>query len=496
MTVFSGYFISEIILLLSAIGLLLRGSTHTKGNSLVKEKTAALIVGVLAIVFCINDFQGLQLEPIQDVFINSSLTLFLRIYILIASLFTIILSGINKSPDKSNESEYYFFLLLATFFMCLAVGSANLIAIFICLLAASTAQYFLIGFNKKSPIGVEAALKYYIFSFISGVCFLYATAILFFHVSSLNLNEIQTVLSTNPLDTFSGAMVFVLYLISFGFYFGVFPFHFVFPDIVQGTTTPVSLFYLLTTPLLGASVALSVYGGGLGSSWFNGEAAKSLGGINTTFIVLSLGLLTCFFGALLSAVQTNLKRLLAYLAITHVGFMFLSLLAINPRAGSVLFYQLLVYLLSLSGIFCSFSFLSKEFHLDLPFNKRNEQSPLPIVDMFCFILFLSCLIGFPPFPGAIARWMSLELIFDQGYIFAALAVLMAMIITCWTFFRVVAGWLSICTRDGNETESKFLFSSIYKRKVYLVFLIPLCGLLIFCEPIIQFFKSHLETVFW
>src|SRR5664279_4873869 len=322
--------------------LLLRDSTLRRRFSVA---AAIACAGCLFAGLWIASAQAHTLIP-HGMLICTPLTRLLQISLLILSALTILLSV--ESNFTNHIGEYILLILLATAGMMFLVSTEDLLLIFVSLELLSLCLYVLTGFNKRSSHSAEAALKYFLFGGMSAAFLLFGFSLLYGLSGSTNLSEIARGLAGKGLDPLL-LVAIVTTVIGFGFKVAAVPFHLWAPDAYEGAPTPsaafiasgskVASFYIL------AKILTLGFAGAEGSAVWHGYVS------GWTPVIAVVAALSMVLGNLTAIVQSSVKRLLAYSAIAHAGYMLLGVLANTPSSHSALLFCVITYALTVIGAF-------------------------------------------------------------------------------------------------------------------------------------------------
>ena len=308
-----------------------------------------------------------------------------------------------ESQFTDHVGEYFALLLLATAGMMFLVSAENLLMIFVSLELLSLCLYILTAFHKENLQSAEAALKYFLFGGMSAAFLLFGLSLVYGLTGELELARIAA--KVGPAGVKLDAL-FVLALLlvvaGFGFKVAAVPFHLWAPDTYQGAPTPsaaliasgskVASFFIL------AKVLLAGVAGAQGSA---AVGSLAQGWAPMLAVAATLSLLVGNLGAI---AQTSVRRLLAYSAIAHAGYLLTGLLAADHREGmaSVLFY-VTTYALTAVGAFAVIAVVQERAGEDRlsAFAGLSERAPLL---SFCMLIFLLSLAGIPPLAGFFGKF--------------------------------------------------------------------------------------------
>jgi NADH-quinone oxidoreductase subunit N len=286
--------------------------------------------------------------------------------------------------------------------------------------------YALVAFDRDSPTGSEAAMKYFVLGALGSGMLLYGISMIYGATGSIEFGVVAQAIAEQ--GTKDKVLIFgiAFLVIGIGFKFGAVPFHMWVPDVYEGAPTPVALF-LSSAPKIAAfalAVRLLVDAmGGLQADWQ---------GMLAILAVLSMGL-----GNLVAIAQTNIKRMMAYSAISHVGFIFLGLLAGSSQGYSAAMFYAIVYALTTAGAFGIMIILSRKGfdveHLE-DLRGLNDRDSW-YAAMMAIMMFSAA--GVPPTVGFMAKLLVLEAVVRVDMVWLALVAVFFSIIGAYYYLRVV-----------------------------------------------------------
>jgi NADH-quinone oxidoreductase subunit N len=394
----------EIVVTLAGLLLLtLDISILRKSAIAARFRAAALIacVGCVLAIYLLN--HGAQHASLPDsMFVLTPLTVLVQIALVTLAILTVLLS--TSTRITGHIGEYVALLLFATVAMMFLVATQNLLLIFVALEFLSLPLYILTGFDKRSRQSAEAALKYFLFGGMSAGFLLFGMSLLYGLSGSIELPQIALVLGGPRLDSLL-LVAIVMVAIGFGFKVAAAPFHLWAPDAYQGAPTVSAGFIASSSKVASffvfsqvATVAL-LHAAGSGALH-----AYAPGWVPVLAILAALSMI---LGNTAAIVQTSLRRLLAYSAIGHAGYMLLGLIAHTTQSLSALVYYVITYALASLGAFGVLGALEAE-GIDRIEDLRGLSRRAPGL-AFCLLIFLLSLAGIPPLAG----------FFGKFYIFSA-----------------------------------------------------------------------------
>ncbi|AGA89444.1 proton-translocating NADH-quinone oxidoreductase, chain N [Thioflavicoccus mobilis 8321] len=432
----------EILMLIAASTVLLVDLYVKDANKGVLH-TLTLIGLAIALATTILVGGGERLVVLEGHYVRDTLSDVLKAMILIVGLLVFVYSKDYLRDRDLATGEYYALALSALLGMMIMVSAGSFLAIYLGLELLALCLYALVAFDRDSQRGAEAAMKYFVLGALGSGMLLYGISMLYGATGSLELAEVAKVVAEQGMDNLVLVFGLAFLVVGIGFKFGAVPFHMWVPDIYEGAPTPVVLL-LGSAPKIAAlalAVRLLIDGlGGLLPDWQ---------GMLVILSVLSMGL-----GNLLAIAQTNVKRMLAYSTISHVGFIFLGLLAGTADGFAAAMFYAIVYALMAAGAFGILLILSRR---GFDAEKLDDLKGLNDRDTWyaaVMALMMFSMAGVPPFVGFMAKLFVLKAVVDIGMTWLAIVAVFFSIIGAFYYLRIV--WLIYFdkpTTDAPLTDS-------------------------------------------
>jgi NADH-quinone oxidoreductase subunit N len=358
------------------------------------------------------------------------------VYFQLAILFVaamIVLMSLNYvDVGRLPGAEYYSLILFAALGMMLMAAAGDLIIIFIGLETMSIAIYVLAGLKRTDPRSNEAAIKYFLLGAFSTGFLLYGMALVYGATGTIKLGPIRDALSHGVgLDSPLLLLGVGLMLIGFGFKIAAVPFHMWTPDAYEGAPTPI-------TAYMATGVKLAAFAG------FLRVFPLHLGAVSNEWspVLWVMAALTMTVGNIVALVQTNIKRMLAYSAIAHAGYLLVAMAAVVPAAGSAMLYYLLGYVVANLGAFGVVTALEQRGNShDLIEDYRGlaQREPALAAAMTIFLLSFT---GVPPLVGFIGKFYIFSGALQAGLVWLVIiAVLNAVMAAYYYIYVIVAMYM-------------------------------------------------------
>lgn len=364
---------------------------------------------VLALFGCGLSFIWMMLPghpgAVGGMLVVSPLTQLVKQSLLVLSVLTLLQSVETKFSE--HIGEYFALVLLATVGMMLVVSAEDTLMIFVALELTSLSLYALTAFNKADPDSAEAALKYFLFGSVAAAFALFGLSLLYGATGATALSGIAAALkgkALTPLVT----VALVMIVTGFGFKVAAVPFHLWAPDAYQGAPTPVAALIASGSKVAGFFILAKVMM--LGFAGLEGSGSWGHYAPGWIPLLAVLAVTSMLLGNLAALAQTNVKRLLAYSAIAHGGYVLLGVLANTPQGVAAIVYYAVTYGLTVVGAFGVVAVIEARTGgcRIVDFAGLGKRSPVLAAGMLIFLLSLA---GIPPLAG----------FFGKFYVFAAAA---------------------------------------------------------------------------
>jgi NADH-quinone oxidoreductase subunit N len=325
------------------------------------------------------------------------------------------------------KGEYYVLGLFALLGIMVLVSANSLITLYLGVELLALSMYALVAFNRDSGIAAESAIKYFVLGSIASGALLYGMSIVYGVTGSLELGVVRG--AAEQLGAGHIGLLFGLAFIVVGvaFKFGAVPFHMWVPDVYHGAPTPVTLFLSAAPKLASFALAFRLLAEGLGPVHAQGWADMI-----TLVAVLSL-----LVGNVVAIAQTNIKRMLAYSTISHVGFILLGILAGTSAGYQAALYYTITYVIMSVGAFGMVILLSRAgFEADglEDFRGLNARSPWFAAVM---LMLMFSMAGVPPFVGFWAKLAVIQAVLDVGQLWLAIVAVALSVVGAFYYLRVV-----------------------------------------------------------
>jgi NADH-quinone oxidoreductase subunit N len=392
--------VPEIVLVMAALAVLAVDLTVMRRAAL---RVRFAVGAAVTCAGCLGAMVAIQAERLRTSAFDGALVLdgqtqMIQIALLAMTVLVVLMSVNARFTE--HVAEYLALVLFATTSMLLLVSSQNILLIFIALELLSLSLYVLAGFDKRSTRSAEAALKYFLFGAMSAAFLLFGLSLIYGLSNSINLARIGLSLRGPEIDPLLAAAL-VMVAVGFGFKVAAAPFHLWAPDVYEGAPAGSAALIASSSKVAGFVIFYRVMT--IGFSGVAGSAAVGGYGRGWAPMVAVLAAASMVLGNLVAIRQRSVRRLLAYSAIAHVGYMLLALLAHTEQSFDALLYYALTYGLTTIGAFGVVAVVEEATGGDSLAHFAGLSRRAPVVSG-CMFVFMLSLAGIPPLAGFFGKF--------------------------------------------------------------------------------------------
>jgi len=414
------YILPELFLSTSILSLLMVGVFVRRSFKLVNLLTIFSLGLTIVLILNLPDE---IIKVFRESYIIDSFAIFMKILTLLFCIFVLISSKEYIKINNIDKIEYPIIILAATLGMILMISSYDLIIFYLGLELQSLSLYILASFKKNDEKSTEAGLKYFVLSALASGLLLYGFSLIYGFTGSTNFELISKNLNEDNAGAVFG-IVFVI--VGLAFKISVVPFHMWTPDVYEGAPTSVTSFFALVPKIAGIAVFIRF----MYVPFFN-----IINQWQTIIIFLSIA--SMILGAVAAIGQTNIKRLMAYSSIGHMGYALAGIATgTNEGVQSTIVY-LTIYLVMSLGTFACIFMMRRE---NIYYENINDLSGLsknhPMIAL-CFLVMLFSLAGIPPLAGFFAKFYIFMSVIEVKMYALAVAGLITTVVSAFYYLRII-----------------------------------------------------------
>ncbi len=359
-------------------------------------------------------------------FVSDAMSTLLKLFILLATYFAFFYSKIYLRERNLFKGEYFVLGLFAVLGMMVLVSAHSLLTVYLGLELLSLCLYAMVALNRESGTAAEAAMKYFVLGALASGMLLYGMSMIYGATGTLDLAAIREQVAGFDSGNLVLILGLVFVIVGIAFKLGAVPFHMWVPDVYEGAPTSVALFIGSAPKIAAFGMLMRLLVDGL----------PSMQGDWSTMLVI-LSVLSMGVGNIVAIAQSNIKRMLAYSTIAHVGFLFLGIIAGNKAGYSASMFYIIIYAFMNLGAFSMVVLLGHAgFEADQidDFKGLNARNPWYA---FLMLILMMSMAGVPPFVGFWAKWSVLLEVVAAGMTWLAVVAVIFSIIGAFYYLRII-----------------------------------------------------------
>ena len=396
-----------------------------------------LVVGVAAYLVVAGQ-PATPVTAFGGMFVRDGVAEILKVFALLTTMLVFVYARPYLVDRKLFQGEFYTLIIFAVIGIMLLVSAGNLVMVYLGLELLTLSSYALVALNRDSPLSSEAAIKYFVLGALASGMLLYGMSMVYGATGTLDLAQLHLA-ATHTAMPHLLLFGLIFMIVGIGFKLGAAPFHMWIPDVYQGSPTAVTIFIGSAPKLAAFGMAYRLLESGLGDLSQHWQLMLAV------LAVLSLAI-----GNLVAIVQTNLKRLLAYSTISHMGYLLLGLVNATPEGyASAMFYAISYALMSAAAFGVILALARAGFECEEIDDLRglNQRSPWIA---FLMLLVMFSLAGVPPLFGFFAKLLVLQSAIHAGMMWLAIVGAVFAIIGLYYYLRVVKVMYFDKPAEGSE----------------------------------------------
>ena len=477
-------FSPEIFLIFGAIFILLFGIFYKKNEEVNKKILFITIGSLLLSIYSLIYFVDINTSAFNDFLNNNLYTFFFKFIILFGSLVIVCISYNYLKDLDLITPEFFFLILFSLVGILILISSKNIISMYLGLELQSICLYVLAAYKKTDLRSSESGIKYFVMGAFSSAILLYGLSIIYAFTSATDFYEISKSINLSLINNENFLIInvgFILILCGLFFKLAIVPFHMWAPDVYEGAATPITAFFTIIPKIavIGFLIKfLNIVFNSYSDAWFQ--------------ILYLVSVTSMIFGSIAAVNQNNIKRLLAYSSISHMGFIFIGIL-IGTQTGikSVQLY-VSIYMINLLGIFTCILCLKNKINGYYLENLNNYSGLLKRNSFLSFSLaiLLFSLAGLPPLSGFFGKLYILVAAIESKLYLLSIIAVVTSIISAFYYLKIIK--TIFFDKPSNEIYIKINLISkfIICMSVFIgIFLI------LFLSNFLDFINSSLLNIF-
>ncbi len=415
------FVLPEIFISIAIMLLLIVGVYKKKSSSLVYNLSTISLIILFILLF--NFYPSSETYLFNESYKVDKLAIFMKLLTIGSGIFVMLTSSKYVQLNNIYKIEYPILILSSILGMMVMISSNDLIVFYMGLELQSLALYVLASFNRDNIRSTESGLKYFILSALSSGLLLYGCSLIYGFAESTNFNIIFNNTSS---DKYGLTFGIVFILVGLAFKISAVPFHMWAPDVYQGSPTSVTLFFAVLPKIAALTVFirfLYVPFANMIDQW--------------QIIIIFLSIASMFFGAVAAIGQKNLKRLVAYSSIGHMGYALAGLsTGTNQGIQSSITYMSIYLVMNLAFFSCLFMLRRNETYYEKIEDLSGLSKNHPMLALSMLIILFS-LAGIPPLAGFFAKFYIFMAVIEQSMYFLAVAGLLSTVVAAFYYLRII-----------------------------------------------------------
>ena len=414
----------EILLIIYSIIAILTASflKSNKSYNLIFQATVVIfLISALILYFTPFEVQS----NISDIFIRDTFSKFFQILILLSVSCLLFMSKQYLQKNNLFKPEYPILIIFSTLGMMIMISSNNFLLLYLGLEIQSLSLYVVSSFRRDNYKSTEAGLKYFILGSLSSGLMLFGISLIYGSTGSINFEIISSMI--NYEGFFPGIVAGLVFLIcGFAFKASAVPFHMWTPDVYEGSPTPVTAFFATVPKLAAVGVLLRVLFdcfGQIVESWQQ--------------VIIIISVLSMFLGSVAAIGQNNIKRLMAYSSIGHIGFVLMGVASGTDKGISAVLIYMVLYTIMNIGVFVFILNMERNGVAVTTINSLNMYNNVSKSQTLFLTILLFSLAGIPPLAGFFGKFFIFNAAINAGLSWLAVMGGIASVIAAFYYLRIV-----------------------------------------------------------
>ena len=397
---------------------------------LKSDKSYNLIFQATVIIFLISAlilyFTPFEVQTnVSDIFIRDTFSKFFQILILLSVSCLLFMSKQYLQKNNLFKPEYPILIIFSTLGMMIMISSNNFLLLYLGLEIQSLSLYVVSSFRRDNYKSTEAGLKYFILGSLSSGLMLFGISLIYGSTGSINFEIISSMINFEGF--FPGIVAGLVFLIcGFAFKASAVPFHMWTPDVYEGSPTPVTAFFATVPKLAAVGVLLRVLFdcfGQIVESWQQ--------------VIIIISVLSMFLGSVAAIGQNNIKRLMAYSSIGHIGFVLMGVASGTDKGVSAVLIYMVLYIIMNIGVFVFILNMERNGVAVTTINSLNMYNNVSKSQTLFLTILLFSLAGIPPLAGFFGKFFIFNAAINAGLSWLAVMGGIASVIAAFYYLRIV-----------------------------------------------------------
>lgn len=397
------------------------GGEDSKASRLMRK----LAIGSFVVTgFLVVSYGNTPSLAFGNLFMTSPFMVYMKLLVLAAASIVLLMAKPHLKADGINRPEFSLLIMLSVLGMMVLISANDLMVLYMGIELQSLPLYVIAAMRRDSIRSSEAGLKYFLLGALSSGLLLYGASLIYGFTGSTNYGGISAALAAGASN---GAVIGIVFLVAgMAFKISAAPFHMWTPDVYEGSPTIVTAFFAVAPKLAAMTLFLRVTYGMLGQV---GEAWQQ--------VVVAIAVLSMIVGALGAIMQTDLKRLMAYSSIAHMGYALVGMASALAAGVSGVMVYMVIYVASALGIFAIILTLSRDGTSAVKISDLAGYSRSHPLHAACMMIFMFSMAGIPPFGGFFGKWFVFSAAVNSGLVALAIFGVLSSVIGAFYYIRII-----------------------------------------------------------
>jgi len=416
------------IMLLSLTCIILVADTFSKDPLKNLTYWLSQLTLVIVLILLLNQFPDTESYAFYNSFVTDQMGAFLKVTICIVTLFVFFYSREYLNENETSRGEYYVLGLFAVLGMMVMASAASMLTVYLGLELLSLSLYAMVAMHGDFPSASEAAMKYFVLGALASGMLLYGISILYGVTGTLELQGVAQFTGQNADADSNLLLVFglVFMIVGIAFKLGAVPFHMWVPDVYEGSPAAATLFVSTAPKIAAFAMAIRLLSDGMQPMIDDWQG-----------MLMIISILSMAAGNIIAIAQSNIKRMLAYSTIAHIGFLLLGIISGTSEGYAGAMFYVVTYAFMSMGSFGMIILLGRKgFEADKLEDFKGLASRSPWFAFIMLILMFS-LAGIPPMLGFWSKWFVIKEIIAVGHLWLAVIAVIFSVIGAFYYLRII-----------------------------------------------------------
>ena len=414
----------EALLALMGMVLLLFGVAQ--GDRGYRTMTWYVILTFITAGAMLLRFPEHEILSFGGMFITEPFARFMKLLILVGASLALLLSISYTARERINRFEYPILILFSTLGMFMMVSANDLIALYMGLELQSLPLYVLAALNRSNMKSAESGIKYFVLGALSSGLLLYGCSMVYGFAGTTNFTSIAAMLGNGELPH-AGLIIGVVFILAgLAFKVSAVPFHMWAPDVYEGAPSSVVAFFAMVPKIAAMAVLLRL-------------SMNAFGGIAEQWqqVIVFISMASMIVGAVAAIAQTNIKRLMAYSSIGHMGYALIGLAVANVEGVRSLMLYMTIYMIMTGGVFAIILMMVRKGQQAENIEDLAGLAKYNPVMALCMTLFMFSMAGIPPLAGFFGKLFIFQVAIAEGYYTLALVGVLSSVVAAYYYLRII-----------------------------------------------------------